>query len=184
MTVRTMSFAAVLCFAAGSVSAASWTIDPAASHLAFSGQQTGEAFRGEFKKFSGSIDFDPAQPAAAHVAITVDMASAVTGDTQRDEAMPQVDWFDTAQFATATFVATGFQKTATGYSSPGKLTVRGATLDVTLPFTLAIDGANAHAKGHVQLTRTAFGVGQGPWATEQWVAFAVGVDVDLVAHAK
>ena len=52
---------------------------------------------------------------------------------------------------------------------------------MTLPFTLAIDGGTAHAKGHLELVRTTYGVGQGPWSSAQWVALEVGVDVDVVA---
>ena len=52
---------------------------------------------------------------------------------------------------------------------------------LTLPFTLVIDGRSAHAKGHVELNRHTFGIGQGPRATDQWVAFEVGVDIDVAA---
>ena len=34
---------------------------------------------------------------------------------------------------------------------------------------------------HAALVRGAFGVGQGPWASGQWVGLDVGVDVDIVA---
>jgi polyisoprenoid-binding protein YceI len=61
------------------------------------------------------------------------------------------------------------------------LYLRGVAAPLTLPFTLAIDGASAHAKGHAELSRRAFGIGQGPWATDQWVAFEVGVDIDVTA---
>ena len=50
-----------------------------------------------------------------------------------------------------------------------------------LPFTLTIAGNTAHAVGKVPLVRTAFGVGQGAWATAEYVALEVNVDIDLVA---
>jgi polyisoprenoid-binding protein YceI len=61
------------------------------------------------------------------------------------------------------------------------LTLRGVAKPVTLPFTLAIAGTTAHAKGHLNLARTLFGIGQGTWSSGQWVALDVGVDVDIVA---
>jgi len=170
---------------AGAVSAhaATWQIDAAHSTLGFSGTQTGKPFSGHFGKFDGAIDFDPAHPEAGHAKITIDIASATTGDSQRDGAMPGSDWFNVAKFPTATFEATRFDaKGGNAYEAVGTLTIRGVGKAETLPFTLDIQGDVAHAKGHLGLVRSAFGVGQGPWATGQWVALDVGVDVDLTAH--
>ena len=81
--------------------AASWAVDVSRSKLGFSGQQTGAPFTGRFKTWTASIDFDPARPEAAHVVATVDVATATTGDPQKDEAMPSADWFDASDFAKA-----------------------------------------------------------------------------------
>src|SRR5262249_17647897 len=102
--------------------------------------------------------------------------------TQRDTALSETDWFDVKQFPEASFEATGFvAKGGNAYEAPGKLTIRGMAKDVVLPFTLAIEGDKAEAKGHLSLVRTGFGVGQGVWASREWVALDVGVDLDLVA---
>ena len=162
--------------------AADWTVQPDKSHLGFSGTQTGAPFKGSFGKWTAEIGFDPAHPEAGHAKVTIDLASARTGDTQRDTALPQSDWFDVKHFPQATFEATSFTpKGGNAYEAAGKLTIRGITKDVLLPFTLAITGDGATAKGHLALVRTAFGVGQGPWTNGDWVALEVGVDVDLVA---
>ena len=163
--------------------AANWTIDPAASKLGFSGKQNGEAFAGHFGQFSGTVAFDPAKPEAGHADIVIDMASAGTGDTQRDEALPQAEWFDAKKFPQGHFVASGFRsKGGDAYEATGRLSIRGVARDVTLPFTLTVSGDTAHARGHLELVRTAYGVGQGPWSSGQWVALEVGVDLDVVAR--
>jgi len=162
--------------------AADWTVQPDKSHLGFSGTQTGAPFKGNFGTWRAEIAFDPAHPEAAHAKVTIDLASARTGDTQRDTALPQSDWFDVKHFPQATFEASGFTpKGGDTYEATGKLTIRGVTKDVVLPFTLAVAGDGATAKGHLGLVRTAFGVGQGPWTSGEWVALEVGVDFDLVA---
>jgi polyisoprenoid-binding protein YceI len=167
------------------VLAADWTIDAGHSTLGFAGTQTGRAFNGHFGTFSGTITFDPAHPEAGHARITIDIASAATGDRQRDGAMPGQDWFDVAKFPTAVFEASRFTaKGGNAYEAVGTLTIRGISRPETLPFTLEISGDAAHAKGHLDLIRSAFGIGQGPWASGQWVALAVGVDVDLVARKR
>lgn len=160
-----------------------WTVDPSKSRLGFSGTQTGSKFDGTFKQYDAAIHFDPAHPQSGHATVTIDIASATTGDTQRDEAMPGADWFNAKQFPKAVFNAKRFEsKGGSDYVATGTLTVRGITRNETLPFTLIVDGDTAHAKGRLELIRTEFGVGQGPWSSGQWVALEVGVDVDLLAH--
>ncbi|MBE7247579.1 MAG: YceI family protein, partial [Actinomycetospora chiangmaiensis] len=140
--------------------AATWTVDPARSTITFTGSQTGQTFSGRFKSFTAQIDFDPASPAAGHALVTVDTGSAVTGDPQKDEALPGADWFDTSGFPKATFEATGFKALGGDkYEAEGILTIRDVKKPLTLPFTLTTSGDTAHAVGEVQLSRSDFGVG-------------------------
>jgi len=170
-----------MAFAAPSL-AADWAVQTDKSHLGFSGVQTGAPFKGSFGTWRAEISFDPAHPEAGHAKVTIDLASARTGDTQRDTALPQADWFDVKHSPQATFEAAGFTpKSGDAYEAAGKLTIRGVAKDVVLPFTLAVAGDSATARGHLVLVRTVFGVGQGPWTSGEWVALDVGVDFDLVA---
>jgi polyisoprenoid-binding protein YceI len=181
--IRTIFTAGLVLLAGTAASAAAtWTVDPAKSSIVFSGTQTGTPFQGRFKTFSASIDFDPTKPEAGHAVVTIDVASATTGDQQRDEAMPGAEWFDVknffqAKFEASTFKALGGDK----YEADGTLTIRGVSKSVILPFTLTTSGNTAHAVGKAQLTRQTFGVGQGQWASNEYVAFEVDVDVDLMA---
>jgi polyisoprenoid-binding protein YceI len=183
-SVLSAGFLALVVSATGA-SAASWIVDPVKSKIGFSGIQTEQPFSGQFKKFTAAIDFDPARPEAGHALITIDTASASTGDQQRDEALPGSDWFDTKSFPQAKFEATSFKsKGGNAYEADGTLTIRNVSKPLVLPFTLTTSGNTAHAVGKVQLIRTAFGVGQGAWATADYVAFEVNVDIDLTATSK
>ncbi|MCJ2060921.1 YceI family protein [Methylobacterium sp. J-048] len=189
MTLRrllsTVCLSAALSGTAFPAAAAEWAVDPAKSAIRFSGVQVGTPFSGRFERFEARIDFDPAKPEAGRATVLVDLGSARTGDAQRDTALPQKDWFDVASASQARFEASRFVAKGQGdYEAIGDLTIRGAKRPLTLPFHLSLDGGQAHATGHVGLVRTDFGVGQGAWASGQWVALEVGVDVDLVAAAK
>jgi polyisoprenoid-binding protein YceI len=173
---------ALLPLAAGAADAPAWTVDAAKSTLGFSGSQTGTPFSGTFQKFSADIALDPQHPETAKIRASVDLASASTGDAQKDAALPGSDWFDAASFPQATFETTAVKQTGPGaYEATGTLTLRGVSRPVTLPFTLTVDGDTAHAKGHADLVRTEFGVGQGAWSSDQYVALQVGVDIDITA---
>ena len=185
MTRSTLAAALLVALSGSAASAATWTVDPAKSTLGFSSQQTGAPFTGRFKTWTAAIDFDPAHPEAGHISANVDTASATTGDPQKDEALPGADWLDATDFAKASFDATGFTaKGGDAYETTGQLVLRGTSKPVVLPFTLTIAGDQAHAVGHAKLLRTDFGVGQGAWASGDYVALVVTVDLDITATRK
>jgi polyisoprenoid-binding protein YceI len=165
-----------------SAGTATWKLDPGKSSVGFSGTQTGTKFQGVFTRYNAAIEFDSDHLEASRIAVSIDLASATTDDKQRDTALPGKDWFDVAQFPTAKFESNVIRRKGTDtYEAAGTLTLRGITAPLALPFTLEMNETSAHAKGHAELSRSAFGIGQGPWATDQWVAFAVGVDIDVTA---
>lgn len=170
-----------LLLASSSAQAADWKILPD-SALTFSGTQTGEKFIGRFGRFDAAISLDPDQLDTAKIVVTVDVASAATGDKQRDTALPAKEWFDAASFPQAKFESRQVRRTPDGYEAVGDLTLRGVTREIRLPFTLEIDGRKVKARGHVDLKRDVFGVGQGDWASGDWVALEVGVDFGLKAE--
>ncbi|HUO55305.1 MAG TPA: YceI family protein [Rhodoblastus sp.] len=180
--MKHVAFAAALAaFAPGPAGAAQWKILPGGA-LTFSGVQAGDKFSGRFSRFDGAISFDPDKLDEAKITIVVDMASAATGDRQRDAALPGSDWFDVAHFPQARFDSRKVVRAGAGYEAVGDLTLRGATREIRLPFTLTIDGAKAQAKGHVGLRREMFGIGQGDWASGEWIDLDVGVDFDIKAE--
>lgn len=80
-----------------------WTVDKAASHLAFVGRENSGSFEGAFSSFDAAITFDPENLDAAVINVTVSTASASTGDQLRDANLPGNEWFDVKDHPTATF---------------------------------------------------------------------------------
>ncbi|HMA50853.1 MAG TPA: YceI family protein [Magnetospirillaceae bacterium] len=162
--------------------AADWAVDAGKSTLGFNASVSGASFEGKFKSWQAEIAFDPASPAAGHAKVTIDMASAATGDRQRDSALPDSDWFAVKKNPQAVFEATSFKALGGNqYEAIGTLTIRGNSKPVTMPFTLDITGADAHAKGKLDIVRTDYGVGQGEWSTAETVGLGVSITFDLVA---
>jgi polyisoprenoid-binding protein YceI len=159
-----------------------WTIDYGASRLGFTATQTGNDFQGRFEKFDAKIIFDPVDLSTASIDVDIDMSSVRTGDRQRDVALPGKEWFDAKAYPIAKFVSANVEETANGeYVAHGALTIREVTKKIDLPFSLEIEGDTARAIGEVELVRTDFGVGQGEFATDEWVGFGVRVQVDITA---
>jgi len=157
-----------------------WTVDKGATQIEFTGSQTGKEFTGRFSSFDIEIVFDPDNLGASHIKATIDTASASTGDRQRDDALPSADWFASSTYPAAVFESTDIRASGGGYEANGKLTIRGLSKDIALPFTLDIRGDKATADGSLSLLRTDFGVGQGEFSTGEWV----GLDVKIAIHVE
>ncbi len=164
--------------------APTWTVGKG-SILGFATSWGGEPISGRFDKFTADIVFGPDALKDSKVSVAIDLASVVTGDAQRDQSLPSADWFDAATHPTATFTATRFEKTGEGrFIAHGKLSLRGVTQPLDLPFKLRIEGDKAHMSGVTTLDRTVFGVGQGEWKATDQIPAKVKVSVQVTATAK
>lgn len=177
------AFAFALLLVAAPAAAAQWRVDPARSAIAFESAQAGTVIKGRFARWTAAIDFDPAKPAAARIDVLVDLASAATGDRSVDGQLPTADWFNLAAGARARFQAAGVTQTAPGrYLARGTLALRGVSVPVALPFTLAIAGDVATMRGQTRLDRRAFKIGLDSDASAAWVPFAVPLSVNVTAR--
>ena len=161
-----------------------WKVD-AGSTLGFATAWGGVAIEGRFDRWNADILFSPEALDRSKVSVGIDLASAVSGDAQRDESLQGADWFDTAEHPKATFTATRFEKTGENrYVAHGTLALRGASRPLRLPFTLKIEGDKARVSGVTTLDRTAFGVGQGEWKNTDQIPAEVKVSVNLTATRR
>src|SRR5215470_10288796 len=126
--------ALLLSCAALSAGAASYSADPAASKLEFTGKQAGADFKGTFHKFTAAVDFAADNLAASHIDVQIDMSSVDTKDKDRDGTMKGADLFDVAKNPSAHYVTKSITKSGTGYAATGSLTLRGVTKDVPIEF--------------------------------------------------
>jgi polyisoprenoid-binding protein YceI len=175
------SFVAVV---AASAAPVKWNVDQAKSSLEFAVVVEGLAVKGKFKAFGSQIAFCTDDLAHSAVRITIPMDEAKTGLTVRDAMLLKPAWFNILDFPQAVFQTTSFtHKGGNRYEAAAKLTLKGVSKDITLPFTLDIAGDTAVMKGETVLKRLAFGVGQGPdFATGTPVALDVKVMVNVTAR--
>jgi polyisoprenoid-binding protein YceI len=114
------------------VPAGKYAVDPIHSAVLFRSRHFGAgAVYGWFKEFEGSVTVDP-DPAKSSVELTVKTASLDTRMGKRDDHLRSPDFFNAAQFPTATFKSTKLEKAGDGsWSLSGDLTVRGVTKPVS-----------------------------------------------------
>ena len=156
-----------------------WTVDYTNSKLSFTGQQGEKPFTGGFKKFSLSTDFDPEKPQHSTILATIDITSITAGNSERDSYLPKAEWFDSKSFPQANFTARNIQKTDDGYIADGILTIKDVTNPLRFTFTMKPEEDHFRIKGSTQILRNDFKLGTGDWANENYVKYAVTVNIDL-----
>ena len=99
--------------------------------------------RGEFSGVTGTVMFDPSNPANSHVDVIIDAKTIHTREDQRDAHLKSPDFLDVEKFPTITFVSQNVVRTGEGESKvSGDLTIHGVTRSVTLD----VEGPSAEAK--------------------------------------
>jgi len=167
--------------AGGTASAADWKVDMKQSRLGFVATYEKTPFEAWFRRYDALIRFDPAALKDSRFDVTVDISSVDSDSSDRDEGMQGKEWFDRAAHPQAHFVATAFTAVkGDQYEATGKLTLKGATREIHLPFswTRSADGARLHSE--TSLNRTDFNIGSGAWAQDPTIGYEVKVRVDLV----
>lgn len=88
--------------------------------------------RGEFRKTSVTVKYDPDNPANSSVEATIDASSIATRDDQRDAHLKSADFLDVEKYPTITFRSTKIQLHTGGGKLTGNLTIHGVTHEITL----------------------------------------------------
>jgi polyisoprenoid-binding protein YceI len=153
------------------------------SQLQFSGTHTGQPFEGEFTQWQAEIDFDFENPQESSIAVTIDPASATTGNAMYDGTLPQADWFDVANHPQATFQSRSIEPLGGNqYRLTGPLNLKGITQDVS--FVVVIEQADdqkVSASGELELNRADFNIGQKSDPSGEWVSPVITVTLDITA---
>ena len=135
-----LAIAAPLAFA----QTTTWVPDKAHSEVDFSILHMSLSnVRGHFGNISGTVVRDAADITKSTVNITIDVTTVDTGVAARDNDLKSANFFDVAQFPTATFVSTSISKSASGLTVNGNLTLHG----VTKPVTLQVQGPTGPVQG-------------------------------------
>ncbi len=116
-----------------------WNLDLSHSEVTFAVKHMMiSTVRGKFNSFSGTIDFNEADPARSSIDVSIDVASIDTRDEKRDGHLKSGDFFDVEKFPTATFKSTKVEKTSDSTAKvTGDLTLRGVSRPVVLDVTYA-----------------------------------------------
>ncbi|MBS1541889.1 MAG: YceI family protein [Bacteroidetes bacterium] len=174
----------VVLFALGA-QAQTWSIDYAHSSINFSINHYFTPVYGRFQRFSGKMDFDPANPKEAKIDFSTDIESVNTDNVKRDNDLLSAHFFDAKRFPKMTLRSTSVERISeSNFRLLGQLSIHGLTRDVEIPFKIM--GFGEHPvkkslnliglKSEFKISRTDYGVGSGDWMN----TLVVGDEVSVV----
>ena len=158
-----------------------WVPDKAHSEVDFSVLHMSlSKVHGRFGNIGGKIQWNDADITKSSVDVTIDAATVDTGVSGRDSDLKSANFFDVAQFPTATFTSSSVAKNGNKLTIAGNLTLHG----VTKPVTLEVEGPTGPVQGmdkkpHLgysattTISRAAFGIGA------KYPTAVVGDDIQL-----
>jgi polyisoprenoid-binding protein YceI len=114
-----------------------WTIDRSHSMLGFHVRHLMIAnVHGRFDRWDGTLEFDPEDPEASRVEITIDASSIDTREPQRDEHLRSPEFLNVEKVPQITFRSTSVDRvTLDEYEVVGELTIGGVTRTLILDAT-------------------------------------------------
>jgi polyisoprenoid-binding protein YceI len=113
---------------------ATYQVDKSHSEVGFTARHMVFAkVHGQFKDWSATLAYDPADPTRSSVKVEVVVASIHTGEEKRDGHLLSPDFFDAGTFPTMVFQSKRVEATSPGhYKVVGDLTLHGTTHELAL----------------------------------------------------
>lgn len=184
---RILAVGLISAFLAGSVRAATFSIDSNHSSVSFRVKHIVGKVTGHFARFSGTFDYDPANLAAGSAQATLQAQSIDTGIEKRDKHLRSPDYFDVQTFPTLTFKGAGVTDVQGSRAKlRGDLTLHGVTRPVVLDLELAGvvkdpmgTGQRAGVTATTTINRNDFLVGPASGPTAAMVGNEVEITIEL-----
>jgi polyisoprenoid-binding protein YceI len=147
------------------------------SSVGFVGAKVTGSHDGGFSSFQGGLTVSEGQPVATTV--TINMISAFADQPKLTKHLQSGDFFDVAQFATASFTSSSIAAGDAGFTVTGALDFHGVSNEVTFPATIVLTDGSATAKAEFTIDRQQWGVAY-PGKKDDLIKDDVLIKLDLV----
>ena len=177
----------ILTLALGSIAAASpaadYEIDSTHSFVEFRIKHLGYSWLyGRFNKFSGHFTYDPDNPQANAITVSIGSASVDTNHAERDKHLRGSDFLDVTKYPEATFESTTYTGDADSGTIEGMLTLHGVTKPISIRLEKLGEGNDpwggyrAGFIGTTTLTRRDFGISYNLGPASESMELEIGIE--------
>lgn len=148
------------------------------STVSFKIKNAGFNVEGSFGGLKSKIRFDATKSYSNTIEASLDVKTVNTGIGSRDGHLKKEEYFDADKYPVMSMVGSTFARQSDGsYKGYFKLTIKGVTKDVVLPFTFTESQGTGVFKGGLVLNRLDFGVGSSSMILSDNVAVSITIHV-------
>jgi len=156
-----IAFAQESAHPAASAAVPEYTLTDQGSSIKFTIKNLGFKVEGSFTGLQGKVRFDPKDLSTASFEASIDASTVNTDNSMRDNHLKKDDYFDVQNYPRIRFVSTSVRAAdkSDHYVITGKLTIKNATRDVSIPFVAAPAGNDYIFSGEFKIDRKDFNIG-------------------------
>jgi polyisoprenoid-binding protein YceI len=153
------------------------TCKVATSAITFKIKNAGITVDGSFAGFIANIKFDGINYAKSFIEASVDVNTINTGVDLRNSHLKKDEYFNASKYPKINLKSTAFTKENDGtYKGFFKLTIKGVTKDIIIPFTYKEAGSSAIFKGAFTVNRRDYKVGGSSWTMADDVVINITIN--------
>lgn len=146
------------------------------THVTFVGTKADGKHTGGFKKLSGVATAADGDPTKLTIEVVIETDSLYSDNPGLTGHLKNPDFFDVKTNPTAKFVSSKVEKSPTGYTVTGDLTLNGKTNPVSFPAQISASGGKLTLTSEFKIDRTKWGMVYGKGKVHDEVAIGVKVD--------
>jgi polyisoprenoid-binding protein YceI len=139
------------------IQSTNWKLKEEAYSVTFKGGKV----EGVIKGLKTSITFDEAKPENSKIIATLDVNTINTGNGMMNKHAKSEDGLDAKKFPSINFESLSVTGKNGKYSANGKLTIKGVTKEINLPFTFENKGLESLFKGKFNIKPKDFNITRG-----------------------
>ncbi len=130
---------------------------------------------GKLEGLQTTIKFDSPNLATSSIEASLETTTINTDNKTRDGHLRKEDYFDVAKYPKMSIKSVSFSKDGSNYKGKFKLTIKGVTKEIEIPFSYIENGNSATFKGSFTINRLDYKVGGSSWVMSDNVIISLNI---------
>jgi polyisoprenoid-binding protein YceI len=150
-------------------------VENSVSKAGFKIKNAGVTVDGTISDIQGTVIFDENNLESAKFDISAGVNTIETGIESRDKHLKAADYFDVNKYPRIKFVSSKVEKSSSGYTIKGDLTIKDVTKAVSLPVSYTADALFKNFSTELKINRRDYHVGEASWIMSDDVILQVRI---------
>ena len=179
--MKTLLFFSLFFVLSGLPVTGNWIADADKAKITFAVDGPFGEVHGSFSGLTSDFQFDEKDLTKSSITASVDANSVSSGVGLRNSHLRNEEqWLNTEKYPRIHFKSTKIDKTSSGYSASGTLTLKNVSRPIVIPFTFSSSGNTGVFKGHFSINRQDYNLGKKGGT----VGEAIQINIDVPVKSR